>query len=80
MKINTQFECDDTVYFMENNKVANWTVKNINIKCELEYYAWYSTKCEIMYDVTRITSNWTRTYSFEEWLIYESKEELLKSL
>jgi len=80
MEINTQFECDDTVYFMEDNKVVSWIVKKIFVECELIYYTWYRTECTTKYDIIRKTWNWPKTYSFQEWLIYESKEELLKSL
>ena len=80
MEIKTQFECDDTVYFMEDNKVVSWIIQDFTVECKLEYFAWYNTKCKTMYNVVRKTWNWPKTYSFQEWLIYESKEELLNSL
>jgi len=78
MEIKTQFECDDTVYFMEDNKVTSWTIKTFTVECELIYYAWYKTDCTIRYKINKYNPN--KEYSFKEWEIFWTKDELLANL
>ena len=76
MKIETKFNCQDTVFFMKNNQVVEWEVLEYAIKCDIHMYC--QTKCSIEYVVTIPRDQ--NTYLFKESQIFWTKEELLKTL
>jgi len=79
MELTTEFNIEDKVYFMDNNKVTKAEVKNINIKIELIYYWWwYRQQANIIYNAFSLKLK--QDFFFKEWEMYASKEELLKSL
>lgn len=70
MNIETQYNINNTVYFIHNNKIWEGTVKKITITVE-------NNSLVISYKVQY--SDW-RYKSLKESQVYNTKQELLDSL
>ena len=76
MEIKTKFDVAQEVYFMKDNQVKTTTIKEIEIKVVMEYYAWWQEKVNTIY----VTKEKWEVVKFWESYIFATKQELLDSL
>ncbi len=66
MEITTQHELDDTVYYLQNNKITSSTVYRITVT--------------VTGEITHIVYRLTNTATISEDNTYNSKDSLVKGL
>jgi len=75
MEINTKFNINQKVFYMEDNKVQTVTISIIEVKVSENSYI--ENIFEINYKTTKWMSEWK---TFNESYLFWSKQELLNSL
>lgn len=83
MEIKTKFNLGDTVYYIENNKIHQGKVVRIDTTSVLNHYTYNGGSLEIgesYIETYKVSNSEKRKQSFERYLLFATKEELLEDL